>query len=229
MNKKLLVPIAVLGAVIALLTIAPKLAAASYKIKGIDISHHQGHTDWDALALKDINFVYIKATEGSSLVDEELHNNYVGAAGTDIYYGFYLFVRFDSEPEAQFENFQKATEGYDMKLIPALDVEWYGDKRDNPPSKELVLSTVDSLAGHIEEEYGVKPVIYTTQSFYFKYFFGENMDYPLWIRNVYWLPFQKWTIWQYTDKLDLSDCFESGDAVDGDVTNADGLKAITPD
>ena len=45
------------------------------------------------------------------------------------------------------------------------------------------------IGGQVEEEYGVKPIIYTTQSFYFKYFFGENPDYPLWIRNVYWLPF----------------------------------------
>ena len=60
-----------------------------------------------------------------------------------------------------------------------------------------------------EQQYGQKPVVYTTQSYYFKYFYGEKLDFPIWIRNVYFSPFQDWTIWQYTDKAII-------DGYDGD-------------
>ena len=40
------------------------------KIKGIDVSAYQGDIDWNILSKQGIDFVFIKATEGSSYVDE---------------------------------------------------------------------------------------------------------------------------------------------------------------
>ncbi len=57
----------------------------------------------------------------------------------------------------------------------------------------------------VEEEYQVKPVIYTTEeaySYFIKGFFG---DYPLWIRSVVTRPRidRDWTFWQYTNRGQL--------------------------
>ena len=39
--------------------------------QGIDVSHYQGHINWEEVAQdKTISFVYVKATEGASLVDD---------------------------------------------------------------------------------------------------------------------------------------------------------------
>ena len=44
------------------------------------------------------------------------------------------------------ENFSEAIADYDMKLIPVIDVEWYGDLKSNPPEKEIVLQQVEEMS-----------------------------------------------------------------------------------
>ena len=41
------------------------------RVRGVDVSHYQGEIDWKVLGQQDIDFAYIKATEGSSHVDEK--------------------------------------------------------------------------------------------------------------------------------------------------------------
>ena len=43
---------------------------------GIDVSHHQGQIDWKEVAKdKQIKFVYIKATQGTSIKDKNYEQN----------------------------------------------------------------------------------------------------------------------------------------------------------
>lgn len=57
----------------------------------------------------------------------------------------------------------------------------------------------------LELEYGVKPMLYTTNAVYRKYLKGEFdfEEYPLWIRDVYFTPDitiqDEWVLWQYSD------------------------------
>ncbi len=50
-----------------------------YDIKGVDVSSYQGEIDWDILASQNISFAFIKATEGSSFVDENFAYNFEAA------------------------------------------------------------------------------------------------------------------------------------------------------
>ena len=50
-----------------------------YEIRGVDVSSYQGEIDWKVLANQDIKFAFIKATEGSSFVDEKFKSNYENA------------------------------------------------------------------------------------------------------------------------------------------------------
>lgn len=197
-----------------------------YDLQGVDVSHFQGTIDWQEIESQGIGFTYIKATEGSSFVDENLDANYNAVKETDIAYGFYHFISLDSPAETQMENFKKAVEGYDMKLVPAIDIEWYGDQRNNPPDKEKVLSQLKELSDLMEKEYGQKPVIYTTQTYYLKFLAGEIEDFPLWIRNVYTLPAQNWVIWQYTDRAVLEGYKGEEKYIDRDATDAERLNRI---
>jgi lysozyme len=43
---------------------------------GVDVSSHQGTIDWDRVAADDIEFAYVKATEGGDLVDARFDRNW---------------------------------------------------------------------------------------------------------------------------------------------------------
>lgn len=57
------------------------LAADAYEVRGVDVSHYQGEIDWTVLAGNGIDFVFLKATEGSTYVDETFAENLKGAGG----------------------------------------------------------------------------------------------------------------------------------------------------
>lgn len=179
------------------------LFAAGYEIRGVDVSHYQGTIDWDRLAEQDIDFAFIKATEGSSYLDECFYDNLQAAEKTNLYIGAYHFFSFDSEGEKQAEFYIETVGDLYGKLAPVIDVEFYGDKESNPPKKEEVVAQLGKMLTVLEEHYQAKPVIYTTYKVYNSYIKGEFEEYPLWIRNVYYPPVDvlggKWSFWQYTD------------------------------
>lgn len=65
--------------------------AGRFEIRGVDVSHYQGTIDWPILVGQDLDFAYIKATEGSSHVDECFADNWQEAGKTDLYIGAYHF------------------------------------------------------------------------------------------------------------------------------------------
>ena len=82
-----------------------------YEIHGIDISHHQGTIDWQEL--KDngqidkypVRFIYMKATEGASIVDENFYDNFHQAREYGFTRGAYHFYSVHSPAKAQAEYF----------------------------------------------------------------------------------------------------------------------------
>jgi lysozyme len=78
----------------------------------------------------------------------------------------------------------------------------------------------------MEEEFGQKPVIYTTQSFYIKYLNGADLDAPMWIRNVYYYPLQDFVIWQYTDRAVMDGYSGQEKYIDRDVIKQGDLSKI---
>lgn len=175
--------------------------------KGVDISHYQGRVDMDMLSLQGIDFIYVKATEGSKTVDEYYARNAQNAMDAGLLSGAYHFFSFDSAGRTQAQHFIQTIGSQDGNLIPAVDIEYYGNKRKNPPKIDDVTSSLQECLDLLEEEYHQKPVIYTTLSFYHKYIRGRFQEYPLWIRNVYFPAVisvgKNWTFWQYDDKTAL--------------------------
>lgn len=182
--------------------IAP-LFARKFEVIGVDVSHYQGNIDWPVLVKQDLDFVFIKATEGSGYVDRCFYDNWREAEKTDLYVGAYHFFSFDSDGRKQAQFYMDTVGSLDGKLAPVIDVEFYGDKEKNPPPKEEVVIQLRKLLEMLEECYQVKPIIYTTYSAYQHYIRDEFTGYPLWIRNVYYQPFlmsgETWSFWQYTD------------------------------
>lgn len=176
--------------------------AAKYPIHGVDVSHYQGEIDWDVLTTQDIQFAYIKATEGSSHVDERFAENYRGAKQTGLRVGAYHFFSFDSPGATQAENFIATVEPFDGMLPPVVDVEFYGNKEADPPDPEEVRFQVQTYLDAVEAAYGLRPVIYATYESWELYIVNQFDDYPLWIRDIWKRPDTSvdWIFWQYTNR-----------------------------
>ena len=142
------------------------ILAALYEIRGVDVSHYQGVIDWEVLAQQNLDFAMIKATEGSAHQDECFSENWQAAEKTNLYLGAYHFFSFDSEGEKQAAFYINTVGNLDGKLAPVIDVEYYGDKRSNPPEKTDVVENLRAMLDTLEQHYQVKPIIYTTYTVY---------------------------------------------------------------
>ena len=175
---------------------------------GVDASSYQADIDMNELKKQDIEFIYIKASEGSSLQDSRFTQNWENAEKAGLLSGAYHFFSYDSKGETQAQNFINIVGG-NLKghLIPVVDVEYYGDKEVNPPQKEDVVRELKVFLDLVEKEYGVKPMIYTRSDIYKKYLKGDFDEYKKWISSLYtpisWNYRDEWYIWQYLNRGEL--------------------------
>ncbi|GAB4086852.1 GH25 family lysozyme [Myceligenerans cantabricum] len=185
-----------------------RLFAAGYDVRGIDVSHHNGTVDWPQVAGQDVDFAYLKATEGSGHVDERFAENWAGARDAGLMVGAYHFMSFESPGESQAENLAETVPAEPGMLPPVVDLEPYGEYVGALPSAADVRAILDPLLAGIEETYGQPAIIYVTSQAYDAYLAGSYPDNPVWIRSVAVPPRlsdgRDWTIWQYSnrDRLD---------------------------
>lgn len=175
-----------------------------YEIHGVDISHYQGDIDWDDLrnAMIEgcpIRFIMIKATEGSSRVDEKFNDNFYMAREYGYIRGAYHFWSNKSTAREQAYFFLKKVRLEDGDLPPVLDVE---HKPKDQPVEDFQRDILTWL--HIvEDKYHVKPIIYTYYKFKEQYLNAPVFDdYPYWIAHYYVDKVEykgEWKFWQHTD------------------------------
>ena len=179
-----------------------------YEVRGIDISRYQENIDWEQLRNASVNgqpvrFAFIKATEGTNLIDPSFNENFYQAKQNGILRGAYHFFnpQTDARQQARFFLRQVHLEAGD--LPPVLDVE----KRGNL-SKEKLQQAVRKWLDVVEQHYGVKPIIYTGYAFKMENLNDTIFDqYPYWIAHYYVNELQykgTWTFWQYTDAGHIS-------------------------
>ena len=177
-------------------------AGEPYPVKGVDVSSYQLDIDWKGLEKEGYKFAFIKATEGSSHVDDRFEENWKNVRKTDIRAGAYHFLSYDTSGKSQAENFIKTVKKRHGMLPPAVDVEFYGEYEEVHPSKKKLRKVLDMVLQELEDHYGQKPVIYTNTYIYDTYISGRYDDYPIWI-SAHDLPESlpdgsNWTFCQYT-------------------------------
>ena len=179
-----------------------QLTVSSGKIFGIDVSHHQGNINWNKVKKwedKSIQFAYIKATEGATLVDKTYEKNFKGAKEQKILTGSYHYFRTTSSVKDQFKNFIQTISKEDQDLIPMIDVE----EKKNWNNTEFHKNFKEFL-GLIENHFGQKPMIYTVNSFYNINLSGKYNDYHFLIgrygkNSPNMRDKSNWTIWQFSE------------------------------
>lgn len=169
---------------------------------GIDISHHQGAIEWNLLKTQGVKFVYIKATEGQSFRDSMFSANITIARENGLCVGAYHYFTFCTPGEEQFKNYYKYVPVTAGDLPPVVDVEFVGNCRKRPAVDSLHRE-LDRFLELTEEHYGVIPIIYTTEDFYFSYNMSryKKKGHAFWVRSIRKKPtFIKsghYLIWQF--------------------------------
>jgi lysozyme len=208
-----------------------RLVAARYEVRGVDVSSYQGNIDWPTIAGQDVDFAYVKATEGSSFTDRWFEANLRGAREAGLLVGAYHFFSFESSGRAQAAHVLATVPDDDDLLPVAIDVETYGDFHARPPDAAAVRAELAALVKTLRTR-GTEPVIYATRSAYDTYIADGFPDTPIWIRSVYVPPIMSdgraWTFWQYSDRdrlagYDGDEAFVDMNVFHGDL---DELRAL---
>lgn len=169
---------------------------------GIDISHHQGEIDWDHLMKVEhfdtiIDFVYCKATEGSTHLDSQWENNRKALNNLGIANGAYHFLSTKKLPRPQVAHFLNHWKKREVDLPPVLDVETEGFSDDDLRKKMII------WLEEVEKQTGMRPIIYTSMSFFETKFKNYFPDYKFWIAAYTQEPGviddKRIIHWQYTE------------------------------
>jgi lysozyme len=176
-----------------------------YDIHGIDVSHYQGEIDWEVLrnqgTIDDcpIRFVMIKATEGTTNIDENFEDNFFQAREYGFTRGAYHFYSTRTAAADQARFFIQNVKLEKGDLPPVLDVEHKPQNQSREEFKQSVLQWLRI----VEKHYGVKPILYTYYKFKMDNLNDSVFDqYPYWIAHYYVdsVEYQgPWKFWQHTD------------------------------
>ncbi|UED34218.1 GH25 family lysozyme [Rhizobium ruizarguesonis] len=186
----------------------------NYAVHGIDISQWN-KIDWRRLSLKEVGFVYIRATAISG-ADKAFSANWNEARRRGFVRGAYHYFGVCEDPKKQFERIASVVKTNKGDLPVAVDVDW-------PPllnkqkacaaaiGKERVASNLEALLQLLEAHYGRKPVIYGNKDVFNDLLLGRSDNYPIWFgERDKPAPEAKlggnrsWLIWQYTERKKIT-------------------------
>ena len=148
-------------------------------IHGLDMSHYQGDVWWETVAANSnhkLNYVYLKATEGSGRIDQRYLDNIEAAQRYGMNVGSYHFYRPSVSQIEQLRNFRTQCRPQDQDLIPMVDIETTGGL-----STQALRDSLQTFLVLMTKEYGVKPLVYTYTNFYNRYLVGALDGYKLFI------------------------------------------------
>ncbi|QYS86569.1 glycoside hydrolase family 25 protein [Flavobacterium oreochromis] len=169
---------------------------------GIDLSEYQDDIDWSKIKEIEggypIEFVFIRATAGSNKIDKKFKKYWLRAKEKGFIVGAYHYYRPNENSIEQAENFIKQVTLIEGDFPPVLDIE----KLPKTQSIDRLKIGLKRWLEKVEEHYGVKPIIYSSESYYQDFLKDDFEDYPFWIANYtafYKKIDSEWSIWQLTE------------------------------
>jgi GH25 family lysozyme M1 (1,4-beta-N-acetylmuramidase) len=186
-------------------TAAPAGATTATVIDGPDVSSYQHSTapNWSKVAAAGKDFVFVKATEGTSYTNPYFKSDYSGVRLAGMVRGSYHFARpaapVVSSARAQAKAFAAAlgtSPETTRTLPPVLDLETTGGL-----SQPRLIVWAQTFLLQLQRSTGRRPLLYTYPSFW-SYTLGDApalRRFPLWMANYSTsTPPAGATLWQYT-------------------------------
>lgn len=172
-----------------------------FPTQGIDVSHHQGNIDWSQLPAQDVDFAYIKATEGGDHRDRNFAANWSGARRAGIARGAYHFFTLCRPGADQAANFIATVPADPDALPPAVDLEYMGNC-SRPVTPAQFHAELAAYIGAVEAHYRKPVLLYLTAEFDRAYQVSARVDRPLWLRALVRQPrfgARPWHYWQVSN------------------------------
>lgn len=170
-------------------------------IEGIDIYHGDIITDWSLLA-QNIDFIFIKATEGDWRDDPKFKEYRVKAQLHKIPCGHYHFYRSNKNPLEQAKDVIRVVGQLNAGELPIV-CDW---ETEDDPADGNDISEVQIFLDAIEKHFKCTPIIYSGSSFaQSKKLPASFKKYPLWLAHYTKgtpkvpSPWSAYTFWQNTD------------------------------
>ena len=190
---------------------------SGYYCYGIDISRYQTDIEWDkvkvltdahgrttnsvnlAKDIRNISYVFIKATEGTSLRDRHFKKHWNDAGRRGVRRGAYHFFRSSKDAETQARHFIRTVGDLSADdLPPVLDIETIHKGCSYKTLNDKALIWLET----VEKHYRRKPIVYSSASFINDILCKEiKENYPIWVAH-YGVPSprcDRWHIWQFAD------------------------------
>ncbi|MFA0963677.1 glycoside hydrolase family 25 protein [Roseivirga sp. BDSF3-8] len=167
---------------------------------GCDLSHWDGDVNWIDLKKANVEFVFVKATQGDTYVDPKFEENWVTSKNYGMHRGAYHFFQPGSDAKAQAEHFLSTVKHTKGDIVPVLDIEIA-----HGVDPEQLTRDVKLWVDIVEKAIGRYPIIYTDRSFWDKNITEDFSHCPLWLAewesaHAPYLPkgWKNWAFWQYT-------------------------------
>ncbi len=169
-----------------------RLHFTSERIYGIDISRYQHEIhgrrfgiNWKALRITNlgrhnqqnvtgeadypVSFIYIKATQGTTVTNRYFASDYKAARTHGFHVGAYHFYSTTSDAREQAQHFLKTAQFNRGDFPPVFDVEPSDAQITAMGGAEKLLSEMRIWLKMVERSVGIKPIVYVNQSFVNKY------------------------------------------------------------
>lgn len=197
-------------------------------VKGLDVSHWNGHPDFARLRDLGMRFVISKASQGTSFVDDTYARHTRDARAAGMLVGAYHFFDYRKGGLKQAQHFLstlRATTGLGSLLPLAVDVETL--KSLGKPAPAQARTRLHALLDELYRQTGRYPMIYTSR-YMWEQVVGAPTGfggYPLWVAcwscNTMHLPrgWSDWLFWQVGQFK-----FPGGPTLDGNVYAASASK-----
>ena len=170
-------------------------------LRGIDVSEYQGVIDWDAVAADGVDFAFIRVSHSTIHYDDRFDVNWEQSQAAGVTVGVYQYYEPAEDPIAQADLMLAAIGDQPGDLPPVIDVETAGGL-----SGDQIAASVQTWIDHVEDELGVRPIIYTGSYFWNDVVASDAfVDYPLWIAHYFVecpltpTPWTRWTFHQHSD------------------------------
>lgn len=174
---------------------------SKYPVRGVDLSAHNGQTDFDALKASGVRFVMLKASEGATHQDKRFVENMRNAGKAGLKVGAYHFFRFNVPGHLQALNFLNAVRGRHLDFPIVVDVERWG----NPANvdRQEVVESLTEMVDYLESR-GHRVMLYTNKEGFETYLAGSRLtELPLWICSFTDPPLTdsiQWQLWQHSHR-----------------------------
>lgn len=210
--RKLMVGLTILSVFVILLNIAffffrgqiwfNEPRKRDYPVRGAAIDQSLGKINWEIMSQQTISFMYVRATKGTSFVDEQYEQNRKNARKQDLLVGCWHEFDFRTDGQKQAEHFIEECGDMHGMLRPMVKLTKYGIYNLKMKDAEAVRDNLAAFLDTLEDYYGRKPVIMCDAACYKKYVQPYFSKYTLWTIDHFGKPDEEgWAMWEFNPRV----------------------------